>query len=214
MRSRLFLLVMCVLCSCIQASDETQASPPGKQATAPVAEVQPEVAPQPAVAPTPSMRDCGAKSSSRITETGIGGLQVSRTVAAVKQMCNVVRDAAEPSYAGITERTLTVPLGADTVRATIVNDFVWRLTITQPRFATADGLRVGTPLSQLVSLNGVEIAEGEDGLYLLLPTHCGVSFRFSIQSRAPSGLPWSAARLRAQHGTAKVDRILVSRCVR
>lgn len=160
------------------------------------------------------MRDCGVKSSSRITETGIGALQVGRTVVAVKQMCNVARDAAEPGYEGMTERILTVLLGADTVRATIVNDIVWRLTITQPRFAVADGLRVGTPLSQLVSAKGVEIAEGEDGVYLLLAAHCGVSFRFSIQSRAPSGLPWSAARLRAQHGTARVDRILVSRCVR
>lgn len=214
MRSRSLLLAVCVLCSCIQASDETQASPPGKSAAAPVAEVQPEAAPQPAVAPTPRMRDCGAKSSSRVTDTGIGDLQVGRTVTAVKQMCNVARDAVEPGYEGMTERTLTVLLGAATVRATIVNDIVWRLTITQPRFATADGLRVGTPLSQLASVKGVKIAEGQDGLYLLLPAHCGVSFRFSIQSREPSGLSWSAVRLRAQHGAAKVDRILVSQCVR
>lgn len=214
MRSRSLLLVVCVLNSCIQASDETQTSPPGKQAAAPIADVQPEAAPQPAIARARTMRDCGAKSFSRITETGIGELQVGRTVAAVKHMCNVTRDAAEPGYQGMTERVLTVLLGADVVRATIVNDIVWRLTITQPRFATADGLQVGTPLSQLASMKGVEIAEGEDGLYLLPPSHCGVSFRFSIQSRAPSGLAWSAARLRAEHGAARVDRILVSRCVR
>ncbi len=214
MRSRSLLLVVCVLCSCTQASDETQAPAPGMQAAALTAEVQPKAAPQPAVAPTPRMGSCGAKLSSRITETGIGDLQVGRTVAAVKQRCKVARDAAEPGYEGMTERTLTVLLGEDTVRATIVNGIVSRLTITQPRFATADGLRVGTRLSQLASVKGVEIAEGQDGLYLLVPAYCGVSFHFSIQSRTASGRPWSAARLRAQYGTAKVGRILISRCVR
>jgi hypothetical protein len=212
MRYRSLTVLACVLSSCTKSYDESQASPPSGQAAQTTAAAPVEAQPQPQVASR--KLDCGAKSSSRITATGIGDLQVGRTVAAVKQLCNVTRDAAEPGYEGMTERILTVALGADTVRATIVNDLVWRLTITHPRFATPDGLRVGMPLSSLISEKGVQIAEGEDGPYLMVPAHCGLSFRFSIQSRAPSGVPWTVARLREQHSAARVDRILVTRCAR
>jgi hypothetical protein len=212
MRYRSLIVLACVLSSCTKSDDESQASPPSGQAEQTTAAAP--VAAQPKSPAASRKLDCGASSSSRITATGIGDLQVGRTVAAVKQLCNVTRDAAEPGYEGMTERILTVALGADMVRAAIVEGLVWRVTITQPRFATPDGLRVGTPLSDLISEKGVRIAEGEDGPRLMVPTHCGLSFHFSIQSRSPSGVSWTAMQLRRQHSAARVDRILVTRCLK
>ena len=57
-------------------------------------------------------------------------------------------------------------------------------------------------------------AESEDGLYLLPGSHCGLSFRFSIQSRWPTGRSWTMEELIRRHGNQPVARILVTRCLR
>ncbi len=156
---------------------------------------------------------CGVRSSPVLTDLGIGNLQIARTLAVVKQTCRVIRDEPELNE-GALERVLTVMISDDPVRVTAVNGLVWRISITRPSIATRDGLRVGTPLSRLVSKGAVHLAEGQDGLYVTLADHCGLSFRFSIQSRAARGKPWTVAHLVQLHGSATVDRILVTRCTR
>ena len=147
-----------------------------------------------------------------LTDLGIGDLQVGRTTASVKRSCTVVRDAVEPME-GIPQRVLRVLINDDTVRATVLDDLIWRISITSPRFATRDGLRVGTPLSRVVTEKGVALTEGEDGLYVLLPSHCGLSFRFVFPSRAPPGKAWTPGLLERIHGDAVVNKIFVTRCV-
>lgn len=157
---------------------------------------------------------CGLKGSGALGDIGVGDLQVGRTIAAVKQSCLVVRDAVGPGIEGRTQRILSILVGSDTLRAAVDAGIVESITIRTPRFATSEGLRVGSQLSRFVSAKLVQMAEGEQGLYLRLPSHCGLAFHFAIQSRAKPGIPWPPPRLEEQHGRATVDQIIVTRCVR
>jgi hypothetical protein len=163
---------------------------------------------------TPSDTRCGVTGNPVLTDLGIGNLSIGRTVDEVKATCRVIRDIQELTSEGTVDRVLTVPIGGDLYRATVKSGLLSRVSIRTPRIATRDGLRVGTSLSKVAALKGVKIAEGEDGLYLLPGSHCGLSFRFSIQSRWPTGRPWTLEELVRRHGNQPVARILVTRCVR
>src|SRR5688572_4638510 len=156
---------------------------------------------------------CGIKGNPVLTTTGVGSLAIGRSVDVVKGSCRVIRDVMELTGQGTLDNVLTLVIGGDIYRATVNDGLVSRITVRTPRVATRDGLRIGTPLSKVAGLKGVKLAEGEDGLYLLPPTHCGLSFRFSIQSRWPTGRPWTIPELVRRHGTRPVDRIFVTRCV-
>ena len=154
---------------------------------------------------------CGITNAPVLTSLGTGNLQVGRTVAVVKETCHVIRDEDELSDRG-RERILTVMIGDDPVRVTVGNGLVSRISLRSPRFETRDGLHIGTTLSRLTARGGVHLIEGEDGLYVSLASHCGLSFRFGIPSRERPGKPWTVAHVVQQHGSAVADRILVSRC--
>ena len=124
-----------------------------------------------------------------------------------------MRDAVEPME-GIPQRVLRIVIGDDTVRATVLDDLIWRISITSPRFVTRDGIHVGTPISRVVTEKNVSMLEGEDGLYLLVPSHCGLSLRFAFPSRAPPGKAWTPTLLERLHGDAVVNKIFVTHCVR
>jgi hypothetical protein len=113
---------------------------------------------------------------------------------------------------GSPERVLTVVIDTDRIRVTVLNGLVWRLEISSPRFQTRDGLHVGTSLSRLAARGGVHLLEGEDGLYVTLASHCGLSFHFAIPSRERPGKAWIVAHVVQRYGSAVADRILVTRC--
>ena len=163
---------------------------------------------------TPTDTRCGVKGNAVLTDLGIGTLAIGRTVDAVKGSCRIIRDISELTNEGLVDRVLTVVIGGDLYRASVVSGLIGRVSVRTSRIATSDGLRVGTPLSRVAALKGVKIAEGEDGLYLLPGSHCGLSFRFSIQSRWPTGRSWTMEELIRRHGREPVTRILVTRCVR
>lgn len=162
----------------------------------------------------PADTSCGIKGNPVLTTVGVGNLAIGRAVGTVKGSCRVIRDIMELTSEGTMDNVLTVSIGGDIYRATVVNGLIGRITVRTPRVATRDGLRIGTPLSRVAALKGVKLAEGEDGLYLLPPTHCGLSFRFSVQSRWPTGRPWTLQELVRRYGNRPVDRIFVTRCVR
>lgn len=146
-----------------------------------------------------------------LTSLGIGNLQVGRTIDVVKRTCRVIRDNPEMNE-GSPERVVTVMIDNDRIRVTVLNGLVWRLEVTSPRFQTRDGLHVGTSLARLGARGGVRLLEGEDGLYVTLASHCGLSFRFSIPSRETPGKAWSVAHVVQRYGSAVADKILVTRC--
>jgi hypothetical protein len=230
-----FLQLALCLGACSKTADGPAPKPvagPAATSTAPASKVAASKAPAPKAAVTrvpsqpkapasvdrpivlPANRGrCGVTRYSGLTDLGIGDLQVGRTTASVKRSCAVVRDAIEP-VEGIPQRVLRIVIGGDTIRATVLDDLIWRISITSPRFVTRDGIRVGTPISRVVTEKGVSMMEGEDGLYVLVPTHCGISLRFAFPSRAPPGQAWTPTLLERLHGNAVVNKIFVTHCVR
>jgi hypothetical protein len=146
-----------------------------------------------------------------LTSLGIGNLQVGRTIDVVKRTCRVVRDNPEMDEGG-PERVLTVLIDSDRIRVTVHGGLVYRLDVTSSRFVTRDGLRVGTSLSRLAARGGVRLQEGQDGLYVTLASHCGLSFHFAIPSRERPGKAWTVAHVVQRYGSAAADKILVTRC--
>lgn len=180
-----------------------------------------ESAPSPQASPEPGSpargpvdTRCGVRGNPVLTDLGIGNLAIGRTVTTVKTTCRVVRDIEELTSEGTVEWVLTVIVGGDAYRVTVGNGLVSRILVRTPRVATRDGLRVGSPLSKVAAQKGVKIAEGEDGLYLLPESHCGLSFRFSVPARWPTGRSWTLEELIRRRGGEPVDRIIVTRCVR
>jgi hypothetical protein len=147
-----------------------------------------------------------------LTESGIGELRVGRPVAEVAARCELLGDTTEIRAEGLPARIVTVDLGRDTVEAEAVDDRVWRIALEHPAFRTADSLGVGTPLSRLLRFEGARGMAGEDGLYLRLPTHCGLSFRLSDSGRGAALADPSPEMLRRLPADTRVDRVLVVGC--
>jgi hypothetical protein len=154
---------------------------------------------------------CGIAPETRLTETGIGDLQVGRPVAEVAERCHVLSDTTEIRQEGQPARIVTVDLGRDTVEAEAVDARIWRITLDRPAFRTADSLGVGTPLSRLLQYEGVRGMPGEDGLYVRMPVHCGLSFRLSGSGHG-SASEWTPERLARLPGETHVGRVLVVGC--
>ena len=213
-------LFACGVASCNKANPDRPAVTTSDSATVAAAAPAAVTTPAPVAAPTKQETSkspsgplrCGFTGSGTLGETGVADLQVGRTISAVKQSCLVTRDAVGPWIEGTTSRVLTVVVGSERLYAAVDGGIISSISIRTPRFATSDGLRVGSPLSNFVSAKRVRMAEGEQGLYLRLPSHCGLAFHFPIPSRAQPGIAWPSPKLQAEHGKAPVDQIIVTRC--
>ena len=163
----------------------------------------------------PSSRTCGISLRPNLTDQGIGELTVGRPVTELSALCHILRDTTELGSEATPERNLTVDLTRDTVVATVDSENVWRIEVDHPVFRTSDSLGVGTILSRLLPVPGVHGVEGEGGLYLLLPAHCGLSFhlKHDVATREHRQ-EWSAVDLRRLPPATPIDEVLVVGCTR
>lgn len=160
--------------------------------------------------------NCGTDAPPMLSGVGVGELRVGRPAAQIAARCIVLADTVAPGPEALPERVMSLLVaGTDTVRATIVNDSVWRLQLESTGIRTVDSLGVGSSLADLLrSGRGRAIGvEGEGQLFVLLERHCGVSFRVALeigvkQHRAE----WSAVDLAGLDGAARVDQLLVVGC--
>jgi hypothetical protein len=163
-------------------------------------------------APAVAARSCGVSAGTVLAESGIGELRIGRPVAEVAAGCGVLSDTTEIRAEGLPARIVTVDLGRDTVEAEAVDDRIWRIALEHPAFRTADSLGVGTPLSRLLRFDGARGMAGEDGLYLRVPAHCGLSFRLSDSARGAALADPSPEMLRRLPAETHVERVLVVGC--
>ena len=131
-------------------------------------------------------RTCGYDSSTRITPSGVGALQVGLRDSVVTSSCEVLRDSMETDAEGHPQRVMVVRVGPSSIRAEIVNGSVWRLTVQDSLLRTADGIGVGTTLGELLREENLSAGNGETGVFVLPSRLCGLSFR--IDPRSP-GIP-------------------------
>lgn len=159
-------------------------------------------------------RNCGISGVPVLTDDGIGELQPGRAVKEVGAVCEVLSDTVVRRGEGMNERVVTVRIDGDFVETTVNDDRIQRLEISSPKYRTRDSLGVDTPLSRIARSRGAKFLPGEDGVYGFTSDHCGLSFRFSVPLRPPTGRDWTVATINAAHGDATVDRVLVTKCQR
>lgn len=161
----------------------------------------------PVVAPT-----CGVSVSTKLTDQGVGDLQIGRSVAEVKRLCNVTSDSQRLSPEGQNQRIVAVEMGNEILLAQVADDRISEIEVPTSRFTTADSLGVDTPLRRIAHMRGAQFAPAEEGVYGFVGAHCGLSFRFSLPLRPPAGGQWTVAAIDKDHGDAVVDRVLLGKC--
>jgi len=160
-------------------------------------------------APTSSATLCA---DSLITGEGVGPLRIGAPVSNIEKACRVLRDTVELAAEGLPARILTVAMGRDTLAAEVDSGRVWRITVSQTRFQTSDSLKVGSPIARLLALSGVQGLVGENALYVIAPSHCGLSFRVTDPAKAAPKQEWTLADLRRLPSSTQVTEILIVGC--
>lgn len=146
----------------------------------------------------------------------VGPVPVSASPAALARYARVVRDTEELGMEAIPESVAVLVVRGDTVRAVHDSGRIVRLGVSTPAFRTADSLGVGTTLARLLRETGVYAVGGEGAVFVILPRHCGMSFRLADagglgDAPTDSIVP---AQLRQLPPATRVSEVLVFGCAR
>jgi hypothetical protein len=146
-----------------------------------------------------------------ISDSAVGPVRLGLPWDSLARHATVVVDTTILDVEGHRQRIARLAVANDIVTAELADGRVWRLRVTSPRLATADGIRVGSPVSLLLTSDSVVGALGEGRVYVLTPRHCGLSFRIASNAESPRTELDSAALARLPSET-RVDEILVVGC--
>ena len=146
-----------------------------------------------------------------ISDTAVAGLPIRASVASVKQHCHVLVDTTFAGLEGLPERTLEVQIGSDTLTAVIDSERVWRIEVQSTNLRSVDSLGVGTTLGTLLRHGRASASIGEGTYYLMLQSHCGLSFALPFFGHQDGG-DLDEAALRALPDTLRVQEVLVFGC--
>ena len=161
-----------------------------------------------------SHADCQIVSESRLSGEGIGAIRIGESILHVKASCPLTQDDSVDVEEGLRERVVAIATGLGLFRASVDSERVWRIEVDSPAPQTADSIHVGTPLRRLLALYGLRGAEGESGLFLATPTHCGMSFRLKLEiADAEHKSDWTLADLRRLPPDTPIDLILMFGCL-
>lgn len=142
-----------------------------------------------------------------LADSAAGPVRLGMTVEQLRTRCPGARDSTGLADEGMPARSLVVPVGTDTVEASIVDGRAWRLAVTTRGIRTADSLGVGTPLSRLLALPGARGIAGEGRAFIVADRPCGLSFELDAR-----GAPASDEGIRGMEGGTRVRRVLVTGC--
>jgi hypothetical protein len=145
--------------------------------------------------------------STRLTGEGVGALRIGLPVDSAARLCTVARDTIVRAGEGQMARKITVADEADTVVAEIVDAKVWRLEVTDAGIRTADSLGVGSSLGELLRIAGVRRIAGEGRVFVVAPSHCGLSFQLDV-----SGAATTIIDLKRLPAETRIERVLVIGC--
>jgi hypothetical protein len=161
---------------------------------------------------TPPPRNVASPPASRpvLAGDGVGCLRIGVPLAALSAGCEIVADRMVPGPEGMVERRADIIVAGDTLAATVVRDSVWRVAVTVPTLATADGLGVGSEAGAMLQRQGSRVIGGEGRLFITLADHCGMSFELAVPRELLS-LPPDQAASRIPSGS-RVTRILLFGC--
>ncbi|MBI3504318.1 MAG: hypothetical protein HY059_05710 [Proteobacteria bacterium] len=139
--------------------------------------------------------------SGLITNRAIGPFRVGESVAALRRRCPFVHDTAfkiESEFADSAHALVAKVRGVPVLIYSEDNKVVG-VSVEEPGLATEDGLEVGISISRFRTMRDVEVSVNDygPGVFLWVPSHCGVSFHLNDWGRP---LPESAdVPLRVRH---------------
>ena len=145
-----------------------------------------------------------------IADSSVGPLRIGQSITDVRSRCQVLRDTLRVDHDYVEmQRVLAVQVEADTVFAAINPEGrIWRFVIDGGQLATADSVRIGTQLGDLVRRGAVGTVL-ESAVFVHLPSRCGVAFALSGGGKFETGETVSTAQLSTLPASTAVSRIVV-----
>lgn len=191
------------------------------KAATPAAAIDTTAAPEPEpVAPAPSPVVVAPAEPERprcdqytIRENGVAAVEIGDPQSTLRDRCIVLGDstALDPAD-GMPRGNVVVGVSGTPMAVQVAEGKVYRITVTEPQFRTADGLGPGVPAAGMLALPGALVLEGEHDLSIVVGAHCGLYFRISKPATMPAdGTRWSDV-VRAMPQGTPVERVVVHGC--
>lgn len=158
-----------------------------------------------------SVSDCGVRGRAILTDSGIGLLRPGADLDTLQQQCRVVRDEVELDDEALEQRAVWFAVAGDTVKAVLDGNLIYRLEIFTPTPRTTDSLGVGSTLAALRNGTTAQALWGEGLAYVILQSHCGLSFRMEV-IEALGDRPELLENLDSLPQQARVTDVLVVPC--
>ena len=183
-------------------------------AAAAAPEPEPE---QVAVAPEPAPAAPAVEVRSRcdqytIRESGIGAVEIGDPHEEVKSRCTVLSDSLTTNDASGTSGNIVVGVNGTPFTVQVADSKVYRMTVTDAQFRTADGMGPGMPVARMLDYPGAVVLEGEHDLSVVVDAHCGLYFRITKPATVPENLTKWADYVRALPEGTPVERVVVHGC--
>lgn len=180
---------------------------------------EPEPLPEPvAVAPAPAAPEPVEPERRRCDETtlrddGIGAVVIGDAPDVLRTRCVVFADstAADPAD-GRLRGSVVVGVNGAPMTVQVAEGKVYRMTVADPRFRTADGYGPGLPIARMLDLPGAVVLEGEHDLSLVVNAHCGLYFRIPKPAALPANVGRWSDVVRAMPEGTPVERVVVHGC--
>lgn len=164
------------------------------------------------VARTPASRACGITNNTVLTGDGIGALRIGQSVAAIAATCQILSDSTLATGSEAVTRRMRVDLLRDTVDVDVEADTIRGIQVADSAFHTMDHFSVDTRVAKILTLADVEGRTSGGSLWVVSPSHCGLSFRLEGPAPTPPAAQSGKAALRRLAGEERVDRISILGC--
>ena len=155
----------------------------------------------------PAQVRCADQQGAVITGAGVGPIRIRMRVNELPVSCPIVGDTSL-WLEGDLQPAVLIDVDGDTILAEVVDDRVWRITVSDKDLKTADGISVGTPVARLAVYPDAVISSGEGSFFVIAEaSHCGLSFAVPQLRHRPER--WRRDDLMELPDTVRVGFILV-----
>jgi len=158
-------------------------------------------------AAVPAEVRCTDRQDAVVTGAGVGPIRIRMRVNELPASCPIVGDTTL-RLEGELQPAVLIDVDGDTILAEVVDERVWRITVSDRDLRTLDGIGVGTPAARLAVYSDAVIASGEGSYFVIAEaSHCGLSFALpQLRHRSER---WRREDLVDLPDTVRVQSILV-----
>lgn len=156
----------------------------------------------------PAQVRCTDRQDAVVTGAGVGPIRIRMRVDGLPASCPIVGDTTL-WLEGAPQPAVLIDVDGEIIRAEVVGERIWRITVSGAGLRTADGIGVGTPAAQLAVYSDAVIASGEGSYFVIAEaSHCGLSFALPQLRHRPER--WRREDLVDLPDTVSVGSILVT----